>query len=340
MLFRKTLGLDLGSDTTQIYLGGSGIVINEPTIVAVNTLTNGVVAVGEEAKKMLARTPSHISAVRPVAGGVIADFDLAKELIQTLVERNNLPWSWLTRAIVSVPTSLTEVERKSVEDLLKEIGLNPVYVLEQPLAAAFGGRLAVGQPTAHFIVDVGAGTTDMAIISLDGIVVSKRLKIAGNYLNQEIIKGVRDEFKLIIGEPTAEEIKIQVGSVLPWSEKLEIVVRGRDLASGLPRELTLKDTQVRFWLQRPAKAIVDAAKDLLESAPPELVGDIYKNGIYLCGGGSLIRGLDQLFEKEIGVAVQMVEDPLTCVARGAGIFCDRFEELSHLLHNQPRSPIS
>jgi rod shape-determining protein MreB len=340
MLFRKTLGLDLGTDTTQIYLGGSGIVVNEPTIVAVNTLTNGIVAVGEEAKKMLARTPSHITAVRPVLGGVIADFDLAKELIQALVENNNIPWSWLTRAIVSVPTSLTEVERKSVEDLLKEIGLNPVYVLEQPLAAAFGGRLPVGQPTAHFIVDVGAGTTDMAIISLDGIVVSKRLKIAGNYMNQEIIKGVRDEFKLIIGEPTAEEIKIQVGSVLPWSEKLEIVVRGRDLQSGLPRELTLKDSQVRFWLQRPAKNIVDAAKDLLESAPPELVGDIYKNGIYLCGGGSLIRGLDQLFEKEIGVGVQTVEDPLTCVARGAGIFCDRFEELNHLLHNQPRSPIS
>jgi len=336
MILKKIIGIDLGTDTTQIYLNGSGVVVNEPTIVACNNRTDRVVAVGDEAKKMLARTPAHITALRPIMNGVIADFDMVKEMLQSFLKRDIIPWSWITETIVSIPTNLTEVERKSVEDLLKESGATSVYLIEQPLAAAFGSRLDINLPSAFLVVDIGAGTTDMAIISMNGIVVSRRLKIAGDYLNQEIIKGVRDELRLHIGEPTAEEIKIAVGSVIPTGERLELTVRGRDVASGLPREISIRDTQVRLWLVRPIKQIIEAIKDLIESAPPELVGDIYKNGMYFCGGGSLLRGIDQVSEKEIGVRVQIVEDPLACVARGTGLVCEKFDAHKHLLNNFSR----
>jgi len=336
MIIKKCIGIDLGTDTTQVYLKGAGIVVNEPTIVAFNNRTDRVVAVGEEAKKMLSRTPAHITAIRPMSHGVIADFDMVKEMLQHFLKQEKIPWSWMTETVVSVPTNLTEVERKSVEDLLHEVGSNKVYLIEQPLAAAFGSRLDINMPSAFLIVDIGAGTTDMAIISMNGIVVSKRLKIAGDFLNNEIIKGVREELRLHIGEPTAEEIKMAVGSAIPTGEKLEIVIRGRDVGNGLPREIAIRDTQVRMWLVRPLKLIIEALKDLIESAPPELVGDIYKNGMYFCGGGSLLRGIEQIAEKEIGVHVQIVEDPLTCVARGTGLVCERFEDHRHLLNNFAR----
>ncbi|MDI6820673.1 MAG: rod shape-determining protein [Patescibacteria group bacterium] len=333
MVFKKIVGIDLGTDTTQIYLRDAGIVVNEPSIVAFNNRTNRVVAVGGEAKKMLSRTPAHITALRPLSHGVIADFDMAKEMIERFLKREQIPWSWLIETVVSVPTNLTEVERKSVEDLLKEVGSHKVYLLEQPLAAAFGSRLEIDQPTAFLIVDVGAGATDMAIISMNGIVVSRRIKIAGDHLNNEIIKAVREEMKLNIGEPTAEEIKIGVGSAVPTGERLEIIVRGRDVSTGLPREAVIKDTQVRFWLVRSLKMIIETLKDLIESAPAELVGDIYKNGMYFCGGGSLLRGFDQLVQKEIGVPVKVVEEPLNCVARGTGLVCERIDSYGHVLNN-------
>ena len=333
MIFKKFIGIDLGTDTTQIYLKGVGVVVNEPTIVAFNNRTDRVVAVGSEAKKMLSRTPSHITAIRPISNGVIADFDLVKEMLQHFLKNEKIPWSWMTHTIVSVPTNLTEVERKSVEDLLKESGANTVHLIEQPLAAAFGSRLDINMPSAFLVVDIGAGTTDMAIISMNGVVVSKRLKIAGDFLNNEIIKGVRDELRLHIGEPTAEEIKIAVGSAMPTGERLEIVIRGRDVGNGLPREIAVRDTQVRMWLVRPLKLVIEALKDLIESAPPELVGDIYKNGMYFCGGGSLLRGLDQLVQKEFGVPVKIVEEPLNCVARGTGLVCERISNYSHVLNN-------
>jgi rod shape-determining protein MreB len=336
MIFKKYLGIDFGTNATRIYLRGMGIVVDEPSIVAFNNRTNRVVAHGFEARKMLARTPAHISAFRPIINGVIADFDLAKEMIVKMLGRKNLPWSFATEAVVSVPTNLTEVERKSVEDLLHEAGASRVYLLEQPLAAALGSRIEINEPGASLIVDLGAGTTDMAVISMNGIVVSKRLKTAGDFLNNEIIRGVREELKLNIGEPTAEEIKVAIASAQPTNEKLEILVRGRDVTSGLPRELPLKDTQVRLWLNRPLKTITEALKDLIEITPPELVGDIYRNGVYLCGGGSLLRGIDQLFQKEIGVKVRIVEEPLTCVARGTGFVAEKPSLYEHLLNNFPR----
>ncbi len=333
MIFKKTLGIDLGTDTTQVYLKGTGIILSEPSIVAFNNRTNRVVAVGNDAKRMLSRTPAHVTALRPMVGGVIGDFDMAKEMIQRFLKDKRIPWSWLTSTTVSVPTNLTEVERKSVEDLLHETGVSEVHLVEQPIAAALGSRLTINEPTAYLIVDIGAGTTDMAIISMDGIVKSRRLKIAGDFLNQEIMKGVRDEFRLFIGEPTAEEIKVTVGAATPQTERLEIVIRGRDAASGLPREMVIKDTQVRPWIARSLKTIVESLKDLIDETPPELVGDIYKNGVYLCGGGSLLRGIDQLFQKEIGVDVRIVDEPLLCVARGTGLISEDLRTYGNLLDN-------
>jgi rod shape-determining protein MreB len=333
MIIKKIIGVDLGTDATQIYLKGAGVIVSEPSIVAFNNRTNRIIAVGTDAKKMLNRTPMHITALRPITNGVIADFDIAKEMIQRFLKMKRLPWSWTTQIVVSVPTNLTEVERKSVEDLMREAGASRVFLIEQPIVAALGSRLDIYQPSAYLIVDIGAGTTNMAVISMNGVVVSDRLKIAGDYLNAEIIKAVREELRLDIGEPTAEKIKIAVGAVLPQGERLEISVRGRDISSGLPREILLKDTQVRLWLNRPVKAISEALKNLIEITPPELAGDIYKNGIYICGGGSLLRGIDQVFEKEIGVDVNVVEDPLTSVVRGTGIVIENMAEHSHLLNN-------
>lgn len=338
MVIKKNIGIDLGTDTTQIYLEQKGIVVNEPSIIAFNNKTNRVVAHGVEAKKMLSRTPAHITALRPITHGVIADFDMAKEMLSRFLGNERIPRSFFTRVLVSVPTNLTEVERKSVEDLVREAGAKSVYVIEQPLAAAFGSQIEISNPTAYLIVDIGAGTTDMAIISMGGIVVSKRLKIAGSYLDQEIIKAVRDELKLNIGEPTAEEIKVAVGSAIPTGERLDVIARGRDVISGLPREVVIKDTQVRYWLARPLKMLIEALKDLIENAPPELVGDIYKNGIYLCGGGSLMRGIGQLIEREIGVSVRSVEDPLTSIARGTGFIIENFDIYKNILNNFPGAP--
>jgi rod shape-determining protein MreB len=333
MIFRKHIGIDLGTDTTQVYLVRNGVVLNEPSIAAFNNRTNRVVAYGYEAKKMLSRTPAHITVARPVIHGVIADFEMAREMVQRFMKNNRIPWSWTTRVVVSVPTNLTEVERKSVEDLVKESGANDVHLIEQPLAAALGSQLDIEEPTAYLVLDVGAGTTDMAIISMNGIVTSRRLKIAGDYLNNEIVKAVRDELKLHIGEPTAEEIKVAVGAAMPQSERLEISVRGRDVSSGLPREAVVKDTAVRSWLAKPLKLVVEGLKDLIESSPPELVGDVHKNGIYMCGGMSQLRGLSEMLEKETGVEVKLVDEPLTCVVRGTGMIVENFNKYNHLLDN-------
>ncbi len=330
-MYKKVLGIDLGTDTTQIYLKEKGIVVDEPSIIAFNNRTNRVVAVGQKAKAMVSRTPSHITAMSPIVNGVIADFDMAKEMIRSFLKDENLPWSFSTDVIVAIPTNLTEVERKSVIDLLKETGVNNVYLLEQPLAAAFSSRLNIFEPTAYLIVDIGAGTTDMAIISMNGIVVSKRLKIAGNFFDDEIVKVVKGELKLNIGQPTAKEIKLAVGTAIPQPEKIEVTIRGRDVLSGLPREVEIKDSVIRNRLSPSLREIVNTLKELVEITPPELVGDIYQNGIYICGGGSMLRGVNELLKKEIGVDIHIINDPLTCVARGSGVIAENFKEYSHLL---------
>jgi rod shape-determining protein MreB len=333
MIFKKIIGIDLGSNTTKVYLKGTGVILNEPSIIAFNNRSNRVIAVGAEAKKMLSRTPLHITALRPVVNGVIADFDMTKEMLLRFLKSKLLPWSWITDVVLAIPTNLTEVERKSVEDLLREIGMNKVYLIERPIVAALGAGLDVSQPSAHLILDVGAGTTDMAVISFSGVVTSRRLKIAGNYFDQEIVKGVREEMKLYIGDPTAEEIKNTIGSVLPQPEKLEMVVRGRDVATGLPKEISIRDTQIRYWLQKPVKILIENLKELIDSTPAELVGDVYKNGIYLVGGGSLLRGLSQFIEKDVGVKVQIVDNPILDVVRGIGIITENLNFYKNILED-------
>ena len=332
MIFKKVVGIDLGTDTTQVYMRGGGIVVDEPSITAINSRTNRIIAVGSEAKRMMSRTPTHISAVRPIVHGIIGDFDIAREMVERLLKNRKLPWSWSTEVVIGVPTNLTEVERKSFEDVVKEAGAGKVHLVEQPLLAALGSGLDIFQPTAHLIIDIGAGTTDMAVVSMNGIVVSKRLKLGGGHLNNEIIRVVREEMKLHIGEPTAEQIKIAVGSAVPQEERLDIVIRGRDVATGLPKEMSVRDVQVRAWLGRSLQAILETLMDLLQSTPPELVGDVYKNGIYMCGGGSLLRGIDELAEREVGVSVRVVEDPLRCVARGAGMIVDDLDRYTPILN--------
>lgn len=329
--FRKDIGIDLGTANTLIYVRGQGLVVNEPSIVAFNNRLNRVVAIGREAKKMLNRTPSHISAVRPLANGVISDFEMTQEMVKRFLKMIAPQILGYARVVVGVPTNLTEVERKSVEDAVMGSGAASVYLIAQPVAAALGANLDISEPNAKMIIDIGGGTTDIAVISLDGLVRASRLKIAGDKFDEDIIRFMRDEFKLVIGEPTAEEIKIAVGSVLPRGEKLEIAARGRDLTTGLPREILVKDSQIRLALQRSIRSIIDATKEVIENTPPELVGDIYRNGIYLCGGGSLLRGIDELINKETGVAVKVVDDPLTCVLRGTGLVADNFDHYKGLL---------
>lgn len=328
---RKNIGVDLGTANTLIYVGGQGLLVNEPSIVAFNNRLNRVVAIGHEAKKMLNRTPSHISAVRPLMNGVISDFEMTQEMIKRFLKLVSPGILGSARVVVGVPTNLTEVERKSVEDAVLGAGASSVHLIAQPLAAALGAMIEISEPNAQMIIDVGGGTTDIAVISLNGLVTATRLKIAGDKFNDDIIKFMRDEFKLVIGEPTAEEIKIAVGSVTPQDQKLEFAARGRDVSSGLPKEVMVKDNHIRLALQRSIRAIIDATKEVIESTPPELVGDIYKNGINLCGGGGLLRGLDELLAKETGVAVKVVDDPLTSVVRGTGLVAENFNKYKGLL---------
>jgi len=328
--FQKNIGIDLGTANTRIYLANKGIVLNEPSIVAFNNRTNRVIAVGREAQKMFSRTPTHITALKPLVNGVISDFDITQEMILRFLKKTT-PWSFATRIIASIPTNLTEVEQKSVEDIFKNAGANSVFLISQPVAAALGSRLEINEPTARLLVDIGAGVTGVAILSMNGLVVSERLKIAGDQFDEDIIKFVRDEFKLIIGEPTAEEIKIAVGSAILQSEKLEVTARGRDIASGLPKEILVKDSQVRASLHRSLRALIETVKKVIETAPAELAGDIYKNGIYLCGGSSLLRGIDEFFRKEIAVNVQIVDDPLACLVRGTGLVAENLDQYQDLL---------
>ena len=336
--FSKGIGVDLGTANSLIYVAGRGIVISEPSIAAVNNKSGQVLAIGEEAKKMVGRTPAHITVIRPLVNGVISDFEMTQEMLKYFFRKigasNNL--FHYHRAVIGAPSNLTEVERKSVEDAVIGAGANKAYVLEEPLAAAIGARLPIDEPTANAVVDIGGGTTEIAVISMGGIVTSRSLKVAGDKLNDDIIRFVRDEFKLAIGEPTAEELKIVIGTALPVDQKLELAIRGRDMATGLPKEILLKDTHVRAAIARSVKFMVESVREVIETTPPELVGDILKNGIHMCGGGSLLKGLDKLLEKDLMVPVKVIDDPLTAVVRGCGIAVEQFDKYYSVVNNPLR----
>jgi rod shape-determining protein MreB len=336
----KDIGIDLGTANSLIYAKRQGIVVNEPSVAAMNTKTNHILAVGDEAKKMLGRTPAHITVTRPLVAGVISDFEMTEEMLRHLLSRpKSNSFSSYRRAIIAIPNDLTEVERKSVEDAALNAGCAKVYLVESPVAAALGAGLPIMLPSASLVVDIGGGTTDIAVISMGGTVVSRTLKVAGDRFNDDIIRFARDEFHLAIGEPTAEFTKIAVGSAVPLDERLEVAVRGRDMATGLPREIIMKNTHVRIAIAKSLRAITDAVHEVIEETPPELAGDVLREGIMLCGGGALLRGIDDLIERETGVHVTIAQDPLTCVARGLGQMVDAFESHRELLDN-PLKPLS
>jgi rod shape-determining protein MreB and related proteins len=322
-LISNDIGIDLGTSNTLVYLKGHGIVINEPSVVAVNIKTNQILAVGTKAKEMLGRTPGHIKAIRPLVDGVISDFEVTEEMLSYLINKADKISKKIARprVLVGVPSGITNVESRAVYDAARSAGAREVLLVEEPMAAAIGIRLPVKDPVGSMIIDIGGGTTDIAVISLGGVVKSRNLKIAGDKLNEDIITYMRDEFKILIGERTAETIKISVGSVLP-GEYMETEVHGRDLLTGLPRAVMVTDADIREALGASVRGLVEGVKDMLETTPPEILSDIMHHGITLSGGGALLPGLDQLFARSLKIPVYVVEDPLSAVARGTGVILD------------------
>ncbi len=332
--FSKDVGIDLGTANTLVYVRGRGIVINEPSVVAINQKTGQVLAIGTEAKKMVGRTPGHITAVRPLIDGVISDFEVTEQMLKYFIDKvHKESFSLIPRprVVIGIPSQITEVEKRAVHEAAKNAGAREVYLVEEPMAAAIGSRMPINEAVGNLIVDIGGGTTDIAIISLGGVVVARNLKIAGDKLNQDIIRYARDEYKLLIGEKAAEEIKIAVGSAYPQEENLHSAMRGRDLVSGLPKEIIVSDEEIRKALAHSVDALVSAVKLTVESAPPELVADLLKNGIILTGGGSLLRGLDKRIEDETKIPVRIAEDSLASVVIGTGIILENVDELSDVL---------
>ena len=342
-LFAKDIGIDLGTANTLVYVRGLGIIINEPSVVAVNQKTGQVVAVGAEAKKMVGRTPAYISAVRPLQEGVISDFEVTEEMIRYFIQRaHKEAFSFFARPriVIVIPSEVTEVERKAVEDAARNAGAREVYLVEEPMAAAIGIRMPVQEAVGSMIVDIGGGTTDIAVISLGGIVASKNLRIAGDRLNEDIIRFARDEYKLLLGERTAANIKIAIGSAYEVEGPMETLMRGRDLATGLPKEIIVDDSEIRRALRHSVGTIVSSVKGTVEVTPPELVADIMQNGITLVGGGALLRGLDRLIQIETKFVVKIAEDPLTAVVRGTGVILEDIDALRNVLVTEEyqRSP--
>lgn len=321
------IGIDLGTANTLVYVKGRGIVINEPSIVAVNKKTGKVVAIGKDAKDMIGRTPGHVRAVQPLIDGVISDFEVTEEMLTYLIgkaqgERVKLLGP---RVVVGIPSGITGVETRAVRDAAMNAGAREVHIVEEPMAAAIGIGLPVHEPTGSMVIDIGGGTTDIGVISLSGMVNSRNIKVAGDRLNNDIVTYVRNEFKILIGEKSAEEVKIAVGSVI-GNDDLETVVRGRDLVTGLPREIVVTDQDVREAIRHSISQLVDITKEVLETTPPEIVSDILQTGIYVAGGGALIRGLPEMLSEMLGgVGVHVASDPLTAVVRGTGVILDDLE---------------
>ncbi len=330
--FSNDIGIDLGTANTLVYLKGHGIVINEPSVVAVNQKTGRIVAVGTEAKNMLGRTPGHIRAVRPIIDGVISDFEVTEEMLSYLIAKAEKISKkfFRPRVVVGVPSGITNVEIRAVYDAAKSAGAREVFIIEEPMAAAIGIRLPVKEPVGSMIVDIGGGTTDIAIISLGGIVRSKNSKVAGDRLNSDISSYLRDEFKLLIGEKTAENVKIAIASATEGKFQ-EAQVRGRDLVTGLPREVIITDSDIREAIAPAVNELVDSIKEVLETTPPEILSDVMHRGIVLSGGGALLTGLDSLLEGVLKIPIFVAEDPLTAVARGAGVVLDAVDEYEEQL---------
>lgn len=333
-LFSHDIGIDLGTANTLVYVRGKGIVINEPSVVALNIKTKQILAIGEEAQKMVGKTPAHIVAIRPLVDGVVSDFEVTEQLLKHFFEkvhRERFTIFPRPRVVIGIPYGVTEVERRAVEEAAMNAGAREVYLIEEPLAAAIGARMPVQEPGGNMIVDIGGGTTEVAVISLGGIVVSRSLRIAGDEMDNDIIQYARDQFNLLLGIRTAEEIKIKVGSALPLKERLTTPMRGRDLVTGLPKEIIIDDEQIRAAIKHSVAQVVEAVKETIEETPPELVADIMAKGIVLAGGGALLRGLSALVAQSTETMVHIADDPLTAVVRGTGVVLEDLESLREVL---------
>jgi rod shape-determining protein MreB and related proteins len=332
--FSKDIGIDLGTANTLVYVKGRGIVINEPSVVAINKKTGQILAIGGEAKKMVGKTPSHIVATRPLVDGVISDFEVTEQMLRYFIDKvhsGSFTLFQRPQVVIGIPSGVTEVEKRAVVDAAISAGARKAYLVDEPMAAAIGARLSVQEASGNMIVDIGGGTTEIAVISLGGVVVCRSLRIAGDEMNEDIIRYARDEFNLLLGEKTSEDIKIAIGSAYELDEVLEMPMRGRDLVTGLPKEVIVSDAQIREAIFRSIKIIVNNIKSTIEETPPELLSDIMQRGIILAGGGSLIRGLDRLIAEQTDMPVRVMDDPLTAVARGTGIILEHIDELKNVL---------
>jgi len=330
----ENIAIDLGTANSLVYVRGRGIVITEPSVVAVNKKTGQVLAIGEEAKKMVGRTPGYIVATRPLVSGVVSDFEITEQMLRFFIEKAHKKRFLLNprpRVIVGIPCGVTEVEKKAVRDAARNAGAREVFLIEEPMAAAIGARLPVQEAGGNFIIDIGGGTTEVAVISLGGIVLARSLRAAGDKLNEDIIQFAQEEYKLLIGERTAETIKIGIGSAYPLKERRQMPMRGRNIVTGLPEEILVSDEDIRRALEKSVKLIVAEVKTAVEETPPELLAYIMASGIYLVGGGSLLKGLNTLIQKETKIPTKIIEDPMTAMVRGAGLVLENLDQLEEVL---------
>jgi rod shape-determining protein MreB len=330
----KDIGIDLGTANTLVYVRDKGIVINEPSIVAVNKKTGKMLAIGGDARRMVGRTPAYIDVTRPLVNGVVSDFEVTEQMLRYFIDKvHDETFSIMPRprVVVGIPSGVTEVERRAVQDATYNAGAREVYLIEEPMAAAIGARLPIQDAVPNVIVDIGGGTTEVAVISMGGVISSRSLRIAGDKLTEDIVRYLREEKNLLIGEATGEHVKVALGSAWPLEEEIELPVRGRDLLSGLPREIEVTSQEIRAAMGRSVKSIVRAVKSTIEETPPELTADLLNRPIALAGGGALVRGMDSLIAKETKLLVQAVDDPLTAVVRGCGMVLEDLERLRPVL---------
>lgn len=327
-LFSNDMGIDLGTATTLVFVKGEGIVLCEPSVVAIERGTSHVLAVGEEAKRMLGRTPGNIIAIRPMKDGVIADFEITEAMLRYFIKKvHHRRVLVRPRIVIAIPSGITEVEKRAVKDSAEHAGAREVFLIEEPIAAAIGVGLPIQEPVGNMVIDIGGGTTEIAVVSLAGVVFSKSIRIGGDEMNEAIIEYLKKTYNLMIGERTAEDIKIKIGSAYPLEEEMTMEVKGRDLVAGLPKTVTISSEEVREALQEPVRAIAEITKMSLERTPPELAADLIDHGIVLAGGGSLLRGIDRLISEETGLPVHVADDPVTAVAKGTGMVLNEIHYL-------------
>jgi rod shape-determining protein MreB len=332
--FSRDLGIDLGTANTKVFVKDKGLVINEPSVVALNMKTGQILAIGEDAKKMLGKTPPHIVATRPVVDGIISDFEVTEKMLKYFIDKVHQDgFTILPRpqVVIGIPLDITEVERKAVEDAALSAGARKVFLIEKSMASAIGARLPISDAVGNIVIDIGGGTTEIAVIALSGVVTWKTLRIAGEEMNKNIIQYARDVFNLLLGEKIAEDIKIKIGSATELKEPLTMEMRGRDLITGLPKAVTVNDTQIREALSRSVKQIIDGVKATLEVTPPELLADIFERGMVLTGGGALLRGIDQAIIKATEIPVRVADDPATCTVRGTGLLLENTALLKEIM---------